>query len=80
MTESTVTIRSPFCGYNARYNAYVELNGEDLSCYSNKFESVILRKCPYDHCLTNKACLGTITVTNISKNFYLQDDGRNQLA
>ena len=27
----------------------VELNGEDLSCYSNKTESVSLRKCPYDH-------------------------------
>jgi len=27
----------------------VELKGEDLSCYSNKIESVSFRKCPYDH-------------------------------
>ena len=33
-----VTIRSPFCGYNTIY--YVELNGEELSCYLNKIESV----------------------------------------
>ena len=42
----------------------VELNGEDLSCYSNKIESVSLRKCPHDHWLTNKAYLSAITVTN----------------
>ena len=38
-------------------------------CYSNKTESVILRKCPYDHWLTNKAYLSTITVRNISQSF-----------
>ena len=38
VTKSMVTIRSPFCGYNT--SQYVQLNGEDLSCYSNKSESV----------------------------------------
>jgi len=32
-------------------------------------ESVSLRKCPYDHLLTNSA----VTVTNISQSLYLQD-------
>jgi len=32
----------------------VMLSGEDLSRYSNKIESVGLRKCPYYHCLTEK--------------------------
>jgi len=60
----------------------VMLNGEDLSCNSNKIESVrpTLRKCPYDKILTSKAYLSAITVTNISKIFYLQDGGENQLA
>jgi len=47
----------------------VELNGKDLPCYSNKIESVSLRKCPYDHWLTNKAYLSAITVTNIYQSF-----------
>jgi len=55
-------------------------NGEDLSCYSNKIESVSLRKCPHDHLLTNKVHLSAITVTNIYQSFYLQDGGKNQLA
>ena len=52
VAASMVTIRSPFCGYNTIY--CVELNGEDLSCYSNTIESVTLRKCPYDHWLQTK--------------------------
>ena len=50
---------------------YVELKGEDLSCYWNKIEPVSLRKCPYDHRLTNKAYLSAITmpVPNISQSF-----------
>jgi len=32
----------------------VKLSGEDLSRYSNKIESVGLRKCPYYHYLTKK--------------------------
>jgi len=32
----------------------VKLNDEHLSRYSNKIESVGLRKCPYYHYLTNK--------------------------
>ena len=47
VTESKVTIRSPYCGYNT--TECVELNGEDLSCYSNKIKSVGLRECSYDH-------------------------------
>ena len=34
VTESMVTIRLPFCGYNLAQ--YVELIGEDLPCYSDK--------------------------------------------
>jgi len=49
------------------------LNGEDLACYSNKIESVCLRKCPYDDRLINKATkkasLSDITLTNISESF-----------
>jgi len=62
-----VTIGSPFCGYSRTY--YVKLNGEDLLCYSNKTESVSLRKCPYDHELANKAYLSAITMTNMSRSF-----------
>jgi len=40
---------------NPRSANGVELNGEDLSCYSNKMESVSLRKCLYDQWHTNKA-------------------------
>ena len=47
----------------------VNLNGENLSCYSNTIESVRLRKCPHDYRLTNKAYLRAITVTNICKSF-----------
>ena len=67
ITESVVTIRSPFYWYNTVW--CVVLNGEDLSCYSNKIGSVSLRKCPYDHWLTNKAYLSTVTVTNICQSF-----------
>ena len=35
----------------------------DLSCYSNKIESVSFRKCPYDHWHNNKMYLSAITVT-----------------
>jgi len=45
------------------------MNGEDLWCYSNKIESVSLRKCQHDQCLTNKAYLSAVTVTNISESF-----------
>ena len=55
------------------------VNGEDLSCYLNKIESVGLRKCPYDHWLTKKVYLSALTVTNISQSFYLQDSGKMYL-
>ena len=45
-----------------------------------KTESITLRKWPYDYWLTNKTYLTAITVKNISKSFFLQDDGKNQLA
>ena len=45
----------------------IELNGENLSRYSNKIESVSLRKCPHDHRLVNEAYLSAITATNISR-------------
>jgi len=47
-----VAIRSPFCRSTPSYCAY--LSGEDLSHYSNKIESVGLRKCPYYRYLTKK--------------------------
>jgi len=50
VTESMVTIRSPFCGHTTIQ--CVQLNGEDLSCCSNKTESVSLRRCPPDRWLT----------------------------
>jgi len=67
VTEFTVTVRSPFCGYNVMAKIY--------RCYSNKIEPVSLRKCPCDHWLTIKAYLSAITVTNISQSFYLQLTG-----
>jgi len=68
VTESMVTTRSPFCGYNTIYKC-VELNGEDLSCYSNKIDWVSLRKCPCDRWLTIRAYLSDITATDISRSF-----------
>jgi len=47
-----VAIRSPFCRSTPSYCAL--LSGEDLSRYSNKIESVGLRKCPYKRYLTKK--------------------------
>ena len=38
----------------------VELKGEDLWSCSHKIESVSLRKCSYDHWLTNKSYLSAI--------------------
>jgi len=45
-----------------------------------KLDQFGLSKCSYYHRLTNKAYLSAVTVTNISRSFYLQDGGRNQLA
>jgi len=45
-------IRSPFCRSRPSYCVY--LSGEDLSRYSDKIESVGLRKCPYKRYLTKK--------------------------
>ena len=47
----------------------MELNGDDLSCYSNKIESVSLTKCPCNCWLTNKVYVSAVTVTNISRSF-----------
>jgi len=51
---------SQYCGRNTismlwDNMAYcVKLSGEDLSHYSNKIESVDLRKCPCHHYITKK--------------------------
>jgi len=45
----------------------VQLNGEDLSLYSNKIESVGLRKCPYYRYLTEKVTCTDVRITNISQ-------------
>jgi len=50
---SVVTIRSLCCGATRR----IVLRGEDLSRYSNKIESVGLRKRPYYHYLVKKVML-----------------------
>ena len=47
VTESMITIRSSFCGYNTMsitHDIMGRVKGEDLSCYSNK--SVVLKKIP----------------------------------
>jgi len=49
---SMVAIRSPFCRSRPSYCAL--LSGEDLLRYSNKIESIGLRKCPYKRYLTKK--------------------------
>ena len=61
------TMPSPFCGYNMV--SFVECRGKDLLCYSNKIDSVGLRKWPYDHWLIKKVYLSDIIVTNISPSF-----------
>jgi len=48
VTHNTISV---LCG-NTTY--CVKLSGEDLSRFSNKIESVDLRKCPYYHYLTKK--------------------------
>ena len=67
VTESVVMTLSPFCGY--RTILCVQLNGEDLSCYWNKNESVSFRKCPYDCWLANKANISAVTVIDNSEIF-----------
>jgi len=56
-----------------------ELKGEDLSSYSHKIESVILRKFPHDHKLANKGYLSAIRGYSNQhfSEFYLQDGGEN---
>jgi len=49
------------------------------SCYSNKIESVTLRKCPLDRRLASKAYLSAVTVTIVSRSFCVQDGDKNQL-
>jgi len=43
------------------------LNGEDLSRYSNKIESVGLRKCPYHRYLIEEVTSTDVRTTNISQ-------------
>jgi len=67
VTEAMVTIRSPCCGYNLAW--CVELKCAHFWSCSHKIESVSIRKCPYDHWLTNEAYLSAITVTSIFRSF-----------
>jgi len=56
-------------GGRARVTWYEQrvLNGEDLSRYSNKIESVSLRRCPYYRYLIEKVTPTDIRITNISQ-------------
>ena len=45
----------------------MQLNGEDLSSYSNKIEPVGLRKCPYYRYLIEKVMFTDARITNISQ-------------
>jgi len=45
----------------------VWLNGEDLSRYSNKIQSVGLRKCPYYRYVIEKVTSTDVRTTNISQ-------------
>jgi len=58
----------------------MELRDEYLVCYSNHIESVGLRKCRYDHQLTNKAYFERYHRKKHFSEFYPQDGGENQLA
>jgi len=48
-----------------RYN--IELNDKDLSCYSNKTESVSLRKCPHDHWFRQSSYLHNGSKTQLAQ-------------
>jgi len=61
---SVAAVRSPFCRST---RCTVWLNGEDLSCYLNKIESVGLRKCPYYRYLIEKVTSSDVRATNISQ-------------
>jgi len=69
-TQGEVTSQSLWSWYGRHFVCITRHNALSyISCYSNKIESFNLRKCPYDHWLTNKAYLSATTVTNISKSF-----------
>ena len=40
-----------------------------MELFTKKIESVSLRKCPYDHWLTNEVYLSAVTVTGIFPSF-----------
>ena len=63
------SLRSRYDRYFLGYYIMCEVRpeGENLSCYWNKTESVSLWNCPYDPWLTSKAYLSAVTVTDISK-------------
>jgi len=74
---STLAPQPPERHGRRQWTADVELNGEDLSCYSHKIEPVSITKYPYDHWL---AYLSAITVTDISQSFTYKMAAKNQLA
>jgi len=52
------------------------VNGEDLSRYSNKIESVGLRKCPYYRYLIEKVTSTDVRTANISQSVPPQNGGK----
>jgi len=57
----------------------VSLNGEDLSRYSNKSESVGLRKCPYYRYLIEKVTSTDVRTTYIAQSLPHKLNGGKQL-
>ena len=57
VAESVVTIRTPFCGYNTIWTRWVKWRRFIVLL---KLNWISLRKCPYDHWLTNKACMALL--------------------
>jgi len=64
-TSTEMVVASCMDSVNASY--CVQLNGEDLSRYSNKIESVDLRKCPYYRYVIEKVTSTDVRITNISQ-------------
>jgi len=62
---SVIAMRSPFCiGHHVVLCVRV-VNGEDLSRYSNKIESVGLRQYPYYRYLIEKVTSTDVRITTI---------------
>ena len=64
------------CHFVGQHVVLLQLNGEDLSRYSNKIESVGLRKCPYYPYLIQKVTSTDVRTTNISQSLPPQNGGK----